>query len=194
MPEAGRPKCPRLVQCEGRVFSFGITANENIARLHLLLPYSSQRVSVASEYDRRRSEEGPERGTHTKETSLVKWDGYSDSSQVLRAADDRHRSSKMDPFEKPCREVSRHPHASVGRGIPWKKAGMHANRLAEFHVVRHWRRLIMETTWYVAAGRCVGNCDPARTIDDRSEALRPMVDIFANDREIARWSRPSWLT
>ena len=174
--------------------SLGITANENIARLHLLLPYSSQRVSVASEYGRRRPEEGPERGTHTKETSLVKWDGYSDSSQVLRAAGDRHRSSKMDPFETPRREVSRHPHAPVRRGIPWKITGMHANCLAEFHVVRHWRGFIMETTWYAGAGSCVGCCYPARTIDDRSEALRPMVDIFANDREIARRSCPSWLT
>jgi hypothetical protein len=129
-----------------------------------------------------------------KGISLVKWNGYSDSSQVLRAAGNRHRSSKMDPFEKPCREISRHPHASVGRRIPRKKAGMHANRLAEFHVVRHWRGLIIETAWYVGAGSCVGHGDPARTIDDRSEALRPMVDILANDREIALRSRPSWLT
>jgi hypothetical protein len=34
----------------------------------------------------------------------VKRDGYSDSSQVLRAAADRHPSSKTDPFEKPCRD------------------------------------------------------------------------------------------
>jgi hypothetical protein len=127
-------------------------------------------------------EEGPESGTQTEAISLVKWDGYSDSSQVLRAAANRHRSSKMDPFEKPCPEVSRHPHAPVGRRIPWKKAGVHANRLAEFHVVRHWRGLIMETTRNVSAGSCVGYCDPAQTIDDRSETLRLMVDIFANDQ------------
>ena len=59
----------------------------------------------------------------------------------------------MDPFEKPCCEVSRHPHAPVGRGIPRQKTGMHAYCLAEFHVVRHWRRLIVETMWY--SSRCV---------------------------------------
>jgi hypothetical protein len=116
--------------------------------------------------------------THTEGTSPVKWDGYSDSSQVLRVAGDRHRSSKLDPFKKPRREVSRHPDAPVGRRIPWKKTGMHAYCLAEFHVVQHWRGLLVETIWYISAGSCVGCCDPARTIDDRSEALRPMVDIF----------------
>jgi hypothetical protein len=50
-----------------------------------------------------RPEEGPLEGTHTEGTSLVKWDGYSDSSQVLRVAGDCHRSSKLDPFKKPRR-------------------------------------------------------------------------------------------
>src|SRR5271165_5450467 len=72
---------------------------------------------------------------------------FSDRCQVLRAAVDRHRSSNIDPFEKPCREVSRHPHAPVGCGIPGKITGMYADCLAEFHVVWHWRGSIMETRW-----------------------------------------------
>ena len=70
---------------------------------------------------------------------------------------------------------------------------MHANCLAEFHVVWHWRGSIMETRWYVGARSCIRCCDHARTIDNRSEALRPMVNILANDREIARWCRPPGL-
>jgi hypothetical protein len=129
-----------------------------------------------------------------KKTLFLKWDGYSDSRQVLRAADYCHWSLKMDPFEKQCGDISRHPHAPVGRRIPWKITGMHANFLPEFHVVRHWCGSIVETTWDVGAGSCVGGSDPTQTIDDRSEALRPMVDIFTNDGEITRRSRPSWLT
>ena len=75
----------------------------------------------------------------------------------------------MDPFEKPCREISRHPHASVGCRIPRKKAGMHANRLAEFHVVRHWRGLIMETAWYVGISN--PNRHGHERVDSRGYAL-----------------------
>ncbi len=54
--------------------------------------------------------------------------------------------------------------------------------------------LIMETRWYVGARSCIRRCDHALTIDNRSEALRPMVNILANDREITRWCRPTGLT
>jgi len=137
----------------------------------------------------------PKRGSRrTKRISIEKWDGRTDRSQVLRVAFDFYRSSNIDPFEKPFREVSRHPHAAVGGGIPRKITGMHANCLAEFHVVRHWRGLIMGTRWYVGAGSCIRICHPARTIDNFSEALRMMVDILPNNREIARWCRPTRLT
>src|SRR5260370_39228619 len=130
----------------------------------------------------------------TKGMSIGKWDGRTDRSQVLRAALDRYPSSNIDPFEKPFREVSRHPHAAVGCRIPGKITGMHADRLAEFHVEWHWRGLIVGTRWYVGARSCIRICHPARTIDNLSEVLRMMVDILANNREVTRRCRPTWLT
>ncbi len=62
-----------------------------------------------------------------KKTSIGKWDGCSDSSQVLCATGNRYRSAKMDSFKKLCREVSRHAHAPVGRRIPWEVTGVHSN-------------------------------------------------------------------
>jgi len=61
----------------------------------------------------------------------------------VRAADDRDWRSNLDPLEKQDSEISRHPHASVGRGISWKVTGVHPNRRAEFHEVRHRRGPIM---------------------------------------------------
>jgi len=43
--------------------------------------------------------------------------GLSDASQIVRAADDRDWCSNVDPPEKHGSEISRHPHASVGRGM-----------------------------------------------------------------------------
>jgi hypothetical protein len=70
----------------------------------------------------------------------------------------------MNSFEKPCREVSRHPHAPVGSRISGQIAGMHADGRAELHVVRHWRGSILETRWYMGAGSCVRCGDPARPV------------------------------
>ena len=53
----------------------------------------------------------------------------------------------LDSLEKQGSEISRHPHASVGRGISWKVTGVHPNRPAEFHEVRHRRGLIMAAPW-----------------------------------------------
>ena len=98
--------------------------------------------------------------------SIEKWDGLSDAGQAVRAPDHRDRRSNVDLFEKHGSEVSRHPHAPVGCGIPGKITGMHADCLAEFHVVWHWRGSITATRWYVGAGSCIRCCDPARAIDN----------------------------
>ena len=63
--------------------------------------------------------------------------GPSDASQVVPAADDRHWRPNLDSLEKQRGEISRIPHASVGRGISWKVTGVHPNRWSEFHEVRH---------------------------------------------------------
>jgi len=62
--------------------------------------------------------------------------GPSDASQVVRAADGRHWRPNLDSLEKQRSEISRIPHASVGRGISWV-TGVHPNRSSEFHEVRH---------------------------------------------------------
>jgi hypothetical protein len=43
--------------------------------------------------------------------------GLSDPTQVVHAANDRDPRSNLDALEKKSSEISRHPHASVGRGI-----------------------------------------------------------------------------
>jgi hypothetical protein len=93
--------------------------------------------------------------------SLVKWDGFSDRSEALRIAGNRHRSANMDPFEEAFREVSGHPHAAMGCGIPRKIAGMHADGLTELHIEWHGRGLIMESRWYVGAGSGTQDGDSA---------------------------------
>jgi hypothetical protein len=52
----------------------------------------------------------------------------SDPSQVVRAADDRDWRSNLGSLEKQGSEISRHPHASVKRGIRWKVTDAHSNR------------------------------------------------------------------
>jgi len=97
----------------------------------------------------------------------------------------------MDPFEKTFREVSGHPHAAMGRGIPRKIAGMHADGLTELHIEWHGRGLIMASWWDVGAGSGTRRFDPAGTIDHRSEALRVMVNILVNNRESTCRRRPT---
>jgi hypothetical protein len=65
---------------------------------------------------------------------------------------DRDWRSNLHPLEKQGSEISRHPHASVGRGISWKVTGVHSNGRAEFHEVRHRCGSIRATLGYIAAG------------------------------------------
>jgi hypothetical protein len=69
----------------------------------------------------------------------------------MRAPEDRYPRSNVDLLEKHGSEVSRHPHAHVGSGIPWKVTCVHPNSRAEFHEVRHRRGPIVS-----ASGHTVG--------------------------------------
>jgi hypothetical protein len=71
--------------------------------------------------------------------------GLADTSQIVRATDDRDWSSDLNPLKKQSSEISRHPHASVGRRVSWEVSGVHPNCRAEFHEVRHRRGSIMAT-------------------------------------------------
>ena len=110
----------------------------------------------------------------------------SDTSQVLRAADDRDWCSDLDPLEKHGGEISRHPHACVGRGISGKVTGVHPYRRAEFHEVRHRRGLIMAARGYMAAGSRIRVNYSSVSVDDRPEAPRPMVEILIENAEVTR--------
>ena len=112
----------------------------------------------------------------------------------MRAADDHEGSSNVDSLKKPGRKVSRHPHAPVGCGISWKVTSVHPNRRAEFHVVRHRRGSEMAAPGYVATGSCIRVDDSSGSIDDRSEASRMMVDILAENNEVARGCLPTRFT
>ena len=64
-------------------------------------------------------------------------------SQIVRATDNRDWSSDLNPLKKQSSEISRHPHASVGRRVSWEVSGVHPDSRAEFHKVRHGRGFIM---------------------------------------------------
>jgi hypothetical protein len=52
----------------------------------------------------------------------------------------------------------------------------------------------MTTGRNVRSGSCARVGDVARRVEDGSEALGMVVNIFFDDGEMARWRCPTWLT
>jgi hypothetical protein len=87
-------------------------------------------------------------------------------SQIVRATDNSDWRSDLNPLKKQSSEISRHPHASVGRRVPWEISGVHPDCRAEFHKVRHGCGFIMVTPRYRSAGSRTGVDHSAGSVDD----------------------------